>query len=202
MSDQQQNLVLYASFIQNRQQERTNKSFRLIKDLITNKGDPEALTKNLELSQTELKEKQLTSLKQAWEETTYPALTISDFVRYHTMYQTELLDLENIRLLANNNYLLQKKQEAGPQRAHEVTPESLGLTNSRRPIPKLPPTHITKETGANYGIAKRPTSSLSNSHHQPQRSQRHPHLPSLNHLGGSTTLCEEYYHQRKTSWFW
>ena len=152
MSDPQQNLVLYASFIQNRQQERTNKSFRLIKDLITNKGDPEALTKNLELSQTELKEKQLTSLKQAWQETTYPALTISDFVRYHTMYQTELLDLENIRLLANNNYLLQKKQEAGPQRAHEVTAESLGLTNSRRPIPKLPPTHITKETGANYGI--------------------------------------------------
>ena len=65
MSDPQQNLVLYASFIQNRQQERTNKSFRLIKDLITNKGDPEALTQNLELSQTELKEKQLTSLKQA-----------------------------------------------------------------------------------------------------------------------------------------
>ena len=50
----QNDLVLYASFLQNRQQEKSNKNFRLVQELITGNGDPTALTKNLELSSTEL----------------------------------------------------------------------------------------------------------------------------------------------------
>ena len=135
MSDQQ-NLVLYASFMQNRQQEKSNKNFRLIQDLLFGNGDPLALTKNLELSQTELKDSQLASLKQIWDETSYPSLTIADFIRYHVMYQAEIWEMENKRLLANANYLIEQKQITGAL-AHEVTAESLGLSNSRRPTPKL-----------------------------------------------------------------
>ena len=98
----QNDLVLYASFLQNRQQEKSNKNFRLVQELLTGNGDPTALTKNLELSLTELKDKQLASLRQLWDETSYPALTIADFIRYHVMYLDELCELENKRLLANS----------------------------------------------------------------------------------------------------
>ena len=147
----QNDLVLYASFLQNRQQEKSNKNFRLVQELLTGNGDPTALTKNLELSLTELKDKQLASLRQLWVETSYPALTIADFIRYHVMYLDELCELENKRLLANSNFLMDEKHRAGHNH-HDVTAESLGLNNSRRPPTKLPPTHVTKETGANFGI--------------------------------------------------
>ena len=52
-------LVLYASFLQNRQQEKSNKSFRLVQELLTGKGDASLLTQNLELSLTELKDANL-----------------------------------------------------------------------------------------------------------------------------------------------
>ena len=147
----QSDLVLYASFLQNRQQEKSNKNFRLIKDLISGTGDPTALTKNLELSLTELKDAQLASLRELWEETSYPSLQVADYIRYHVMYTEELWELENKRLLANSNFLQDQKRQAGPDHA-DVTSESLGLNNSRRPPKRLPPTHVTKETGANYGI--------------------------------------------------
>ena len=79
----QSDLVLYASFLQNRQQEKSNKNFRLIKDLISGTGDPTALTKNLELSLTELKDAQLASLRELWEKpATLPSklLTTSDIM--------------------------------------------------------------------------------------------------------------------------
>ena len=105
----QSDLVLYASFLQNRQQEKSNKNFRLVQDLLAGTGDPLALTKNLELSLTELKDTQLASFRQLWEETSYPALTIADFIRYHVMYTEELWELENKRLLANSNFLIDEK---------------------------------------------------------------------------------------------
>ena len=89
----QSDLVLYASFLQNRQQEKSNKNFRLIKDLISGTGDPTALTKNLELSLTELKDAQLASLRELWEETSYPSLQVADYIRYHVMYTEELWEL-------------------------------------------------------------------------------------------------------------
>ena len=151
MAGAQTDLVLYASFLQNRQQEKSNKNFRLIKDLIAGTGDPNALTKNLELSLSELKEAQLASLRELWEQTSYPALQIADYIRYHTMYSEEIQEMENKRLLANSNYLQEQKNLAGHDHS-EVTAESLGLNNSRRPAKRLPPTHVTKETGANFGV--------------------------------------------------
>ena len=151
MAGAQTDLVLYASFLQNRQQEKSNKNFRLIKDLIEKKGDASALTKNLELSLSELKEAQLASLKDLWDQTSYPTLQISDHIRYHAMYSEEMQELENRRILANCLYLQDQKTLAGPDHA-DVTAESLGLSNSRRPIKRLPPTHVTKESGANFGV--------------------------------------------------
>ena len=151
MAGAQSDLVLYASFLQNRQQEKSNKNFRLIKDLIAGTGDPNALTKNLELSLSELKEAQLASLRELWEQTSYPALQIADYIRYHTMYSEEIQEMENKRLLANSNYLQEQKNLAGHDHS-EVTAESLGLNNSRRPAKRLPPTHVTNETGANFGV--------------------------------------------------
>ena len=147
----QSDLVLYASFLQNRQQEKSNKNFRLVHDLFNGTGDASLFNKNLELSLTELKDAQLEDLRELWNGTSYPALTIADFIKYHNVYTEELMELENKRLLANSNYLIEKKNRAGPN-AQDVTSESLGLNNSRRPPKRLPPTHVTKETGANFGI--------------------------------------------------
>jgi hypothetical protein len=58
---------------------------------------------------------------------------------------------ENKRLLANSNYLIDEKNRAGANHPY-VTAESLCLNNSRRPAKRLPPTHVTKETGATFGI--------------------------------------------------
>ena len=138
-------LVLYASFLQNRQQEKSNKSFRLVQDLLTGKGDASLLTKNLELSLTELKDAQLDDLRDLWNNTSYPSLTIADFIKYHNVYTAELIELENKRLLANSNYWIDEKNRAGANQLY-VTAESLGLNNSRRPPKRLPPTHVTKET--------------------------------------------------------
>ena len=88
-------LVLYASFLQNRQQEKSNKSFRLVQELLTGKGDVTLLTQNLELSLTELKDAQLDDLRELWNNTFYPSLTIADFIKYHNVYTEELIDLEN-----------------------------------------------------------------------------------------------------------
>ena len=99
----QSDLVLLASFLQNQQQEKANKSFRLVHDLFNGKGDPSLLTKNLELSLSELKDAQLENLRDVWHHTVYPS-------------------------------------------------QSLGINTTRRPAKRLPPTHVTVETGANYGI--------------------------------------------------
>ena len=133
MAGAQSDLVLYASFLQNRLQEKSNKNFRLIKDLITGTGNPNDLTKNLELSLSELKEAQLASLKELWDQTSYPTLQIADYIRYHTMYSEEMQEMENRRILANCLYLQEQKNLAGPDHS-DVTAESLGLSNSRRPM--------------------------------------------------------------------
>jgi hypothetical protein len=143
MAGAQSDLVLYASFLQNRQQEKSNENFRLIKDLLATTGNTTALNKNLELSLSELKEAQLTSLKDLWNKTSYPPLQISDYIRYHASYQEEMQDLENSRILANCQHLQEQKRLAGADH-QDVTAESLGLNNSRRPIKRLPPTHVIK----------------------------------------------------------
>jgi hypothetical protein len=118
-------LVLYASFLQNRQQEKSNKSFRLVQELLSGKGDATLLTYNLELSITELKDAQLDDFRELWNNTTYPSLTISDFIKYHNVYTEELIDLENRRLLSNSNFVLDEKNRAGAHGAHFVTAKSL-----------------------------------------------------------------------------
>ena len=105
----QSDLVLYASFLQNRQQEKSNKNFWLVHDLFNGTGDASLITKNLELSLTELKDAQLQDLRELWDNTSFSALTIADFIKYHNAYTEELIELENKRLLANSNYLIDEK---------------------------------------------------------------------------------------------
>jgi hypothetical protein len=105
--------VLLASFLQNQQQEKANKSFRLVHDLFNGKGNSSLLTKNLELSLSELKDAQLDNLRDLWHHTVYPSLTIADFIKYHNAYTEDLIDLENKRLQACANYIKEEKRKHG-----------------------------------------------------------------------------------------
>ena len=91
-------LILLSSFLQNQQQERNNETLRNIHQFLTGATqDTTLLTKNLELSATELEEKQLSDLKFLWSSTPFPA--IGHMVRLHAAYTDELLQQENVRLL-------------------------------------------------------------------------------------------------------
>ena len=73
--------VLLSSFLQNQNAEKQNKTLHLIHDIVKGaQKDKSLLTKDLELSLTELKEKQLDDLKTLWEETQYPNQTISHMI--------------------------------------------------------------------------------------------------------------------------
>ena len=98
----QSDLVLYASFLQNRKsQTRTS-------DLSTTSSPraQEMLLSSQTILNFPLKDAQLQDLKELWDNTSFPALTIADFIKYHNVYTEELMELENKRLLANSNYLI------------------------------------------------------------------------------------------------
>jgi hypothetical protein len=135
-------LVLLSSFLQNQNAEKQNKTLRLIHGIVTGaQKDKSLLTKDLELSLTELKEKQLDDLKTLWEETQYPNQTISHMIKLHSSYTDELIVMENLRLIACSDHIqYQKNQAVNPQ---NVNAESLGINTSRRPPKRLPPTHLT-----------------------------------------------------------
>ena len=62
-----QDFILLSSFLQNEQVEKNNATLRNIHALLTGKSsDNSILTKNLELSVSELKERQLDLLKTLW----------------------------------------------------------------------------------------------------------------------------------------
>ena len=74
MANGNSELVLLSSFMQNQQAEKQNTTLRLIHDIITGtQQDKSLLTKDLELSLSELKEKQLDELKALWGDTAYPS---------------------------------------------------------------------------------------------------------------------------------
>ena len=67
MATNNSDLVLLASFMQNQQSEKQNSTLRLIHDIVTGiQPDKSLLTKDLELSLSELKETQLDDLKSLW----------------------------------------------------------------------------------------------------------------------------------------
>ena len=145
------NLILLSSFLQNEQVEKNNSTLRNIHDLLTGaSSDNSILTKNLELSVSELKEAQLDNLKTLWSNTAFPSQTISHMVRIYSAYTDELIMQENLRLIQCAEFIKQEKNNANTP--SDVNAESLELNTSRRPPKKLPPTHIRMESGANYGI--------------------------------------------------
>ena len=151
MANSNNDLVLLSSFLQNEQVEKNNSTLRIIHDLFTKKStDTSILTRNLELSLSELKERQLDQLKALWSNTVYPSQTISHMIKLHSAYTDELIVQENMRLIECAEFIkYEKLSSATPS---DVNAESLGLNTSRRPPKRLPPTNVRTESGANYGI--------------------------------------------------
>ena len=151
MANGTSDLVLLSSCMQNQQAEKQNTTLRLIHDIITGtQQDKSLLTKDLELSLSELKEKQLDELKALWGDTAYPSQTISHMIKLHSSYTDELVVTENLHLIACAEHIrYMKSQSANPQ---DITAETLGINTSRRPAKRLPPTHLTCESGANFRI--------------------------------------------------
>ena len=90
-------LILLSSFLQNEQVEKNNATLRNIHQLLTGAStDYSILTKNLELSVSELKERQLDNLKTLWNDTAFPSQTISLMVRIHSAYTDKLILQENL----------------------------------------------------------------------------------------------------------
>ena len=90
-------LILLSSFLQNQQQEHNNETLRNIHQFLTGATrDTTLLTTNLELSATELKEKQLSDLKFLWSNTPFPAQTIGHMVRLHGFSARNLLEMNFI----------------------------------------------------------------------------------------------------------
>ena len=112
--------------MQNQQQERNNETLRNIHQFLTGATrDTTLLTTNLELSATELKEKQLSDLKFLWSNTPFPAQRIGHMVRLHGAYTDELAQQENVRLLQCAEFIRNEKANSGtPQ---DITPESTRL---------------------------------------------------------------------------
>jgi hypothetical protein len=71
-------------------------------------------------------------------------------IKLHSSYTDELVVTENLRIIECSEHIkIMKSQSGNPQ---DVNAESLGINTSRRPEKRLPPTHLTSESGANFGI--------------------------------------------------
>ena len=129
-------MVLLSSFLHNEQQEKQNSTLRIIHDILTGtQQDKSLLTKDLELSLSELKEKQLDELKTLWGNTVYPSQTISHMIKLHSSYTDELIVTENLRLIECAEYI--KYEKANSLNPSDVNAESLGINTSLRPAKKL-----------------------------------------------------------------
>ena len=103
-------LILLSSFLQNEQVEKNNATLRNIHDLLTGKSsDNSILTTNLELSVSELKERQLDLLKTLWIDTAFPSQTISHMICLQSAYTDELIVQENLRLIQCAEFIKQEK---------------------------------------------------------------------------------------------
>ena len=110
MANSNNDLILLSSFLQNEQVEKNNSTLRNIHDLLTGKtNDNSILTKNLELSLSELKERQLDLLKTLWSNTVYPSQTISHMIRLQSAYTDELIVQENLRLIQCAEFIKEEK---------------------------------------------------------------------------------------------
>jgi hypothetical protein len=150
MSQDSADFALLASFLANKQSEKQNQTLRLIHDIVQGtETDKSKLTKDLELSVTELKDKQLQDLRMLWSKTSYPKQTISHMVKMHNTYTEEMHRQENNRLNSCADHIRIRK-ETTQGNPNDINAESLGIITSRRPIKRLPPTHIKAESGAHY----------------------------------------------------
>ena len=139
--------VLLASFLTNAQNEKQNKNIKLLHEIVQGNRNASELTKDIELSSTELKELQLSNIKQLWAETTYPTQDVSHMIKLHAAYIKEAYELENKRLYEQAGHI-QYAKSLDPRK----TAENMGLCTSRRPVPKLPPTHHKSQNVATYGV--------------------------------------------------
>ena len=117
MTQDSADFALLASFLANKQSEKQNQTLRLIHDIVTgSEKDKSKLTKDLELSVTELKDKQLQDLRILWSRTSYPKQTISHMVKMHYTYTEEMHRQENVRLNTCAEHIRKrKKQQQGIQ---------------------------------------------------------------------------------------
>ena len=105
-------LILLSSFLQNEQVEKNIATLRNIHQLLTGAStDSSILTKKLELSVSELKERQLDNLKTLWNDTTFPSQTISHMVRIHSAYTDELILQENLRLIQCSEFIKMERKK-------------------------------------------------------------------------------------------
>jgi hypothetical protein len=126
MAANNSDLVLLSSFLQNQNAEKQNNTFRLIHDIVTGaQKDKSLLTKDLELSLSELKERQLDDLKSLWGDTQYPNQTISHMIKLHSSYTDKLIVIENLRLIAYSDQIQQMKSQAA--NPHDDNAESWEL---------------------------------------------------------------------------
>ena len=144
-SNTSSDFVLLASYLSNQQSEKHNKQFRLLNDVIEGTKLKSELKKNLELSATELKDKQLDDIRKLWGDVTYPTCDISHMIAIHNEYVNEQQDLENKRI-ANQAEYIRSETVLHPQQ--KVSAEYLEISMARRPIKKLPATHYTATNGA------------------------------------------------------
>ena len=196
-------LILLSSFLQNEQVEKNNATLRNIHDLLRGaSSDNSILTKNLELSVSELKEAQLTNLKTLWSNTAFPSQTISHMVRIHSAYTDELIMQENLRLIQCAEFIKQEKNNANTP--SDVNAESLGLNTSRRP-PLKAPSH-PHQNGIRGKLWDRPSNrktkksapSLSHTRHKPQRNPRYFGISPKYQAGRPSALHRVYFEKGST----
>ena len=149
MTSNSSEFVLLASYLQNQQAEKHNRQFRLLNDVLEGKQNRTELKKNLELSTTELKDKQLDDIRKLWSDVTYPTCDVSHMISIHNEYVNEQQDLENKRIADQAEYI---RSETVLRPNLKVSAETLGISMARRPIKKLPANHYVSSNGATYGI--------------------------------------------------
>ena len=119
-------LVLLSSFLQSEQKEKTNDTLQHITDLLTGRStDIEKLTRNIELSSTQLKDQQISDLQLKWDNVASPTHGLSHMVKLHTDYLRELTEQENKRIQDVLYYISEtKRNSANPQ---DITAEVFHL---------------------------------------------------------------------------
>ena len=160
MASYTQDTVLLSSYLQTLQQERTNQILTQLQQTLTSPNpDYASITKDIQLSHAQLKKKQIDDLKTRWKNIKIPIHSKASIVKLHTQYINEINEEENKRLSNLAVYISNKK--AASRTPNQINADSLGVSTSRRPMPKPISPTLQETSGAYYGTdpqtgAKRP----------------------------------------------